>query len=249
MLAGWNATATEYPREASIPMVFEAQVRRTPDAVAVVAADAQWTYDALNRQANRLAHYLDRHRGADRDGGRRVPGARARPGDRSAGGAQVWRGVCAAGLRVSAAPLALSGRGRWRGGVDHDRDTAEPFVSDRVRVVTLGAMRSDCRPGGREPGDWRGARRARLRRLHVGLDRRPEGRRGAAPRRAPAAVRWRVRAARPGSGDPASCVADASTPRPSRCGRRCCTAGAASCYPDRRADAAAAGGGDSAATA
>ena len=40
---------------------FEAQVERTPDATAVVCDGQQLTYQELNRQANRLAHYLRRH--------------------------------------------------------------------------------------------------------------------------------------------------------------------------------------------
>ncbi|NEQ62239.1 MAG: amino acid adenylation domain-containing protein, partial [Moorea sp. SIO4A1] len=41
-----------------IPQLFEAQVERTPDAVAVVFADQQLTYRALNTKANQLAHHL-----------------------------------------------------------------------------------------------------------------------------------------------------------------------------------------------
>jgi amino acid adenylation domain-containing protein len=58
VLVEWNDTATEYPRDASIQEVFEGQVRRTPDAVAVVAGDEQLTYAELNRQANQLAEHL-----------------------------------------------------------------------------------------------------------------------------------------------------------------------------------------------
>ena len=58
LLVEWNDTATEYPRDASIQAVFEAQVKQTPDAVAVVAEGEQVTYRELNRQANRLAQYL-----------------------------------------------------------------------------------------------------------------------------------------------------------------------------------------------
>jgi aspartate racemase len=40
--------------------LFEAQVARTPDAVAVVWGDQALTYAALNRRANQLAHHLRR---------------------------------------------------------------------------------------------------------------------------------------------------------------------------------------------
>ena len=38
--------------------MFEAQVAQTPDAVAVVCADAHLTYRELNRRANQVAHHL-----------------------------------------------------------------------------------------------------------------------------------------------------------------------------------------------
>ncbi len=60
VLVEWNNTATAYPQDASIPALFEAQAARTPDAVALVWADQQMTYGELNRQANRLAHSLQR---------------------------------------------------------------------------------------------------------------------------------------------------------------------------------------------
>ena len=54
----WNRTAVAYPREQCVHELFEAQVARTPDAIAVVFEDQQLTYGELNRRANRLAHYL-----------------------------------------------------------------------------------------------------------------------------------------------------------------------------------------------
>jgi amino acid adenylation domain-containing protein len=56
----WNNTAAETPGERTIPELFEAQARRTPDAVAVTGDGASMTYDELNARANRLAHYLRR---------------------------------------------------------------------------------------------------------------------------------------------------------------------------------------------
>ncbi|WP_143064681.1 AMP-binding protein, partial [Streptomyces colonosanans] len=41
-----------------LPAAFAAQVRATPDAVALVAGETQLTYRELNRRANRFAHEL-----------------------------------------------------------------------------------------------------------------------------------------------------------------------------------------------
>jgi amino acid adenylation domain-containing protein len=58
LLFEWNDTHTEYPQHQCIHELFESQVERTPDAVAVVFAQQQLTYQELNSRANQLAHYL-----------------------------------------------------------------------------------------------------------------------------------------------------------------------------------------------
>jgi amino acid adenylation domain-containing protein len=54
----WNATAVSYPRDASVVSLFEEQVGKTPDAVAVVCGEERISYRELNERANRLGHYL-----------------------------------------------------------------------------------------------------------------------------------------------------------------------------------------------
>lgn len=54
----WNKTKQEYPRDKCVHELFETQVERTPDATAVVFGAEQFSYGALNRRANQLAHYL-----------------------------------------------------------------------------------------------------------------------------------------------------------------------------------------------
>ncbi|MGL5836343.1 MAG: amino acid adenylation domain-containing protein, partial [Waterburya sp.] len=59
LLVNWNDTATEYPQKC-IHQLFESQVERTPDAVAVVFEGQQLTYRELNQRGNQLAHYLQK---------------------------------------------------------------------------------------------------------------------------------------------------------------------------------------------
>ncbi len=58
ILVEWNATQTEYPMDRCVHQLFEAQVERTPDAVAAIFEDTQLTYRELNQLANQLAHQL-----------------------------------------------------------------------------------------------------------------------------------------------------------------------------------------------
>ncbi|MEH2072606.1 MAG: amino acid adenylation domain-containing protein [Nostoc sp.] len=58
LLGKWNDTTTNYSEEKCIHELFEAQVERTPDALAVVFEEEQLTYRELNLRANQLAHHL-----------------------------------------------------------------------------------------------------------------------------------------------------------------------------------------------
>jgi len=58
LLLQWNDTARGYPPDRCVHQLFEEQVGRTPDAVAVVFENQQLTYRELNARSNRLAHYL-----------------------------------------------------------------------------------------------------------------------------------------------------------------------------------------------
>ncbi len=58
LLVNWNDTRTDCPKDLCIHQLFEAQVGRTPDAVAVVLEDQQLTYEELNRRTNQLANHL-----------------------------------------------------------------------------------------------------------------------------------------------------------------------------------------------
>ncbi|WHZ21721.1 MAG: polyketide synthase module [Nitrospira sp.] len=58
VLKEWNTTETDYPTTQTISQLFEAQVARTPTAVAVKSDHQQVTYEELNARANQLARYL-----------------------------------------------------------------------------------------------------------------------------------------------------------------------------------------------
>ncbi|MFP5263078.1 MAG: amino acid adenylation domain-containing protein [Blastocatellia bacterium] len=58
LLSEWNDTGKEYPVDACIQDLFEAQVRKTPNATALVFDDERLTYAELNTRANQLARYL-----------------------------------------------------------------------------------------------------------------------------------------------------------------------------------------------
>lgn len=67
LLVKWNDTEADYPKEQCLHQLFEEQVARTPDAIAVIFDSEErlrlrdWqtlTYRQLNARANQLAHYL-----------------------------------------------------------------------------------------------------------------------------------------------------------------------------------------------
>ncbi|BAZ82712.1 non-ribosomal peptide synthetase [Sphaerospermopsis kisseleviana CS-549] len=54
----WNQTDTDYPQNQTLVTLFEQQVAKTPDQIAVVFADQSLSYQELNQKANQLAHHL-----------------------------------------------------------------------------------------------------------------------------------------------------------------------------------------------
>lgn len=60
LLVELNNTQTNYPQTPCIHHLFEQQVERTPNNIAVFFENQQLTYAELNRRANQLAHYLKR---------------------------------------------------------------------------------------------------------------------------------------------------------------------------------------------
>ncbi len=60
LLVEWNQTQAEYPQDKVIHQLFEEQVEKTPDAIAVIFEDKKLTYQQLNEKANQLGHYLQK---------------------------------------------------------------------------------------------------------------------------------------------------------------------------------------------
>jgi amino acid adenylation domain-containing protein/thioester reductase-like protein len=56
----FNQTEKEYPQDKTIHQLFEQQVQKTPNKIAVIYENTNLTYLELNRKANQLAHYLRR---------------------------------------------------------------------------------------------------------------------------------------------------------------------------------------------
>ena len=55
----WNSTRAAYP-STCVHEQFERQAELTPEAVAVVCGDAEWSYQELNERSNQVARYLQR---------------------------------------------------------------------------------------------------------------------------------------------------------------------------------------------
>src|SRR5215217_148346 len=60
LVTDWNRTQASYPRTSCIHELFEVQVERTPDSVAVIDEHQRLSYRELNDKANQVAHYLRR---------------------------------------------------------------------------------------------------------------------------------------------------------------------------------------------
>jgi amino acid adenylation domain-containing protein len=58
LLVDWNHTRADFSEGCCLHELFEAQVERTPDAIAVESQGKRLTYRELNSRANQLAHYL-----------------------------------------------------------------------------------------------------------------------------------------------------------------------------------------------
>ena len=58
MINDFNDTAVDYPRDKCVHELFTEQAAKTPDKIALVFEDKQFTYKQLDEMSNALAHYL-----------------------------------------------------------------------------------------------------------------------------------------------------------------------------------------------
>ena len=140
LLGEWNDTAHPSP-EASLPELFAAQARRTPDAVAVVAGGTELTYARLERLAGAARAPPRRLRRRAGGPGRPADGALGRVRRRRAGRGPRRRGVPAA-RRAGAArpPAARRRRGRLHDPADRPRLRGRRG-RDRLRAPARGRPR------------------------------------------------------------------------------------------------------------
>ena len=61
LLHTWNDTTASYPMDKTIAQLFEEQVDKTPDNIALVFAKESLTYRQLNKRANQLAYAIRAH--------------------------------------------------------------------------------------------------------------------------------------------------------------------------------------------
>ncbi|WP_344976118.1 amino acid adenylation domain-containing protein, partial [Salinactinospora qingdaonensis] len=61
----WNDTETPYSQELCIHQLFERQVDKAPEALALLFHDERWSYREVNERANQIAHFL-KHLGLGR---------------------------------------------------------------------------------------------------------------------------------------------------------------------------------------
>ncbi|MDF1826242.1 MAG: amino acid adenylation domain-containing protein [Verrucomicrobiales bacterium] len=58
VLSSWNATESDFPREACIHQLFEETAASHPGAISVIFGQQKLTYHELNERSNQVAHFL-----------------------------------------------------------------------------------------------------------------------------------------------------------------------------------------------
>ena len=58
IVSTWNQTEATYPKDKNLQLLFEDQVKKTPQSIALVFENEKLTYHELNVRANKLAHTI-----------------------------------------------------------------------------------------------------------------------------------------------------------------------------------------------
>ena len=58
ILIDWNDTTAPYPKDKTIYQLFESQVKKNPNNIAVIFEDQKLSYSDLNKKSNQLAHLI-----------------------------------------------------------------------------------------------------------------------------------------------------------------------------------------------
>ncbi|MEM9896903.1 MAG: amino acid adenylation domain-containing protein, partial [Bacteroidota bacterium] len=58
LLYAFNQTQADYPKDKTLVELFEEQVKQTPEDIALVFEEEQWTYEQLNKVSNQIGGYL-----------------------------------------------------------------------------------------------------------------------------------------------------------------------------------------------
>ena len=198
LLVDWNDTASEYPRDSSIPELFEAQASLHPEAVALVDGDALMTYGELNARANRLARHLHSLGVALDDP---IGICLERSFDMIVAMVGVLK---AGGAYVPLDPELSGGASRVHGAGHGDEDPAHPKrpsaalagVRRTRRCASIAMRRISARRTMPIRRACRNRGRACVHHLHIRIDRRAERSDGAASRRRPPRLSHRLHRAR-----------------------------------------------------
>ena len=138
LLVEWNDTAVDYPSDLCVHELFEQQVEKTPNAVAVVFEDQQLTYRELNARANQLAHHLQEPRSWAGDAGRAVRRTFHGVGGWYPGHPQGRRRLPAARRRLSATASTVHARRCGRKTPGNPGAFALPHTDSRLPGYLLG---------------------------------------------------------------------------------------------------------------
>ena len=176
ILHDWNDTARMVP-SATLPELFAAQVAKTPDATAVVFEDASLSYGELDCALEPAGASPARARRRTRGGGRTVRGALAGDAHRPPRHSQGRRRLSAARSGLPARAARFHARRCASIAVAHPvrarRSIARAWRTRRAPRRRLARHR---RAADDRAGDRARPAQHRLRHLHLGLYRNPEGR-------------------------------------------------------------------------